>query len=325
MKKTILALAVAAASLASVAQADNTTLYGSIRMAVQYNDDGSDNSVAIDDVTSRWGIKGSDDLGNGLKAVYRFEWGVNTMGDDLNGDGEGLRTRLAYVGLAGGFGEVQLGHVWSPYYDVMGYNDLFNDAFYSQYQGVFRLNNAVKYITPDMGGFQLKAALIANGKNPADDTDDEGLDAYNISAAYNNNGIFAGLTYYATNRDNNAPDTKVLGGVVGYSNDMFQIGLVAERTDNGGDAKPVHLNLAGQYNITDMDIIRAGVSMVDADVEGVDDAYEAALGYQHNFSKRTRVWAEYSYMGDGHIFDGDNLINIDDAQNKVSLGIRTDF
>ncbi len=315
MKKTILALAVAAASLASVAQADNTTLYGSVRLAVQYNDDGTDSSTKVSNASSRWGIKGSDDLGNGLKAIYQFEWQVHP-----NSAAENITGRLGYVGLSGDFGTVALGRQWSPYYNVAGYNDLFNNVYYDDYMGVFRLGHVLSYTTPDMGGFQLQAALIADGLGG----NDEHLDGYNISALYDNNGIFAGLSYISTN--GLADEQSQVALALGYSNDMFRIGFVGEYADDGvTDTNPRSYDLAGEYYINDMDTIRAGVSLKDADVEGVDDAYEAALGYEHKFSKRTRVWAEYSYIGDGHIFDGDNLINIDDAQNKVSLGIRTDF
>lgn len=311
MKKSIIALAVAAASMAGVAQADNTTLYGSIRMAAQVNDDGTDTSLRIANGGSRIGVKGSDDLGNGLKAIYRFEWGANIFGSTVTANGEGLATRLGWVGLTGSFGTVKLGRQWSPYYNVAGYNDLFNDQFYNHYQGVFRLSNAFSYTTPDMSGFKVAAAITADGAAG----NDEVVDNYNIAAIYDNNGIFAGLTYLSTN--GLADEQTKLAAALGYSNDMFRIGLTGEQSDNGGSVKPMTLTLAGEYYLNDMDTIRAGIAVHDYDVAGRDEAMEAAIGYQHKFSKRTRVWAEYGYQDSG--------VSGADSTSKLSLGLRTDF
>lgn len=325
MKKSIIALAVTAASMAGVAQADQTTLYGSVRMAVQYQngdygDVGKPNgtindtyninekgSTKVANAGTRWGIKGSNDLGNGLKAEYRFEWAVNANSDKSNQTG-----RLGWVALSGGFGTVKLGRQWSPYYDVAGYNDLFNDMYYEDYMGVFRTGNTLGYATPNFGGFQLKAAVLADGA----DGNDEYVDGYNIAAIYDNNGIFAGLTYLSSNGVEPDEDT-LLGATIGYSNDIFRLGLVVEREDNGGDTNPLGFNLAGEYYITDMDLVRAGVTVTDRDIKGIDDKIEAAVGYEHKFSKRTRVWAEYGYRDSG--------LDNQDTHGRLSLGMRTDF
>ncbi|MPV85642.1 porin [Ostreibacterium oceani] len=306
MKKSILALAIASASLAGVAQANNTTLYGSVRMAVEVTDDGDTTSSHVRNNSSRWGIRGTDEIGNGLDVFYRYEFAVQA---DTNGGGQS--NRLGFVGLKGGFGSVALGSQWSPYYNIVGYNDIFNGSFsYDRtYLGAFRISNSLIYTTPEMGGFKAQVALIHNGLGGNDDH----VDAYNIGLSYANAGIFAGLTYFSTNGLDD--ETSLVGAAAGYSNDAFRIGLAAEYGDDGSDANPLNLSLAGEYYLSDADTLRAIFEVLDTDTDA-DEQVHVALGYQHNFSKRSRVWAEYSYFDEGD--------NADELQ-VLSLGIRTDF
>ncbi len=334
MKKSIIALAILA-SVAGTAQAD-TTLYGSVRVSVEYNDNGVVDSTDVTNNSSRWGIKGHEDLGNGLSAIYKYEFGVDAdKGTTTSKDGEGQRrgpNRLSYVGLQGGFGTVALGAQWSPYYNVAGYNDIFNGSFsYSRtYLGTFRLADVVSYTTPDMGGFKAQVALVADGAVVPGAGPDDHLDAYNIGLSYANNGIFAGATYLSTNGlEDDASLVAVAGG---YSNDMFRVGLVAEQSDNyvskvgSSDLRvgenALNVSLAGSVNISESDKILAAVEMLDRDIvlangEDADEAMHYAIGYQHNFSKRTRVWAEYSYFDTG--------VEDSNEDQTISVGLRTDF
>lgn len=334
MKKSIIALAVASAASLGVAQADNTTLYGSVRMAVENVSisNGGGSSTAVTNASSRFGIKGSDDLGNGLSAIYHFEFGVdpNRAGSSVTLDEDDLNTlnnlgandtatfdvdsgfgnRLGYVGLKGGFGTVALGRQWTPYYNVLGYNDLYNGSFsYRTYMGPYRAGNVLSYVTPDsLGGFKGSLALLADGAAGKNH-----LDAFNVALEYANNGIYAGLTYLK----NKNTDTGLLGGAIGYSNDMFKVGLTAERAKaKNVNNKPIHVSLAGEYYINEANTIRASVATRKKTFANKDfKANEYAVGYQHNLSNRTRVWAEYSVL---------DVKNGDD--NKVlSLGLRSDF
>jgi predicted porin len=161
MKKSLVALAVLAASGASFAQS-SVTLYGLADIWVGQVDDGSQTQTKIDSGgvnTSRWGIKGSEDLGGGLKAIFKLEQGFKL--DTGAGDTAGQAfSRQAYVGLAGGFGEVAFGKVWSAYDDVSGASNAVFDSALAPLGSVFRsgnyqdrISNAVRYTTPEMAGF----------------------------------------------------------------------------------------------------------------------------------------------------------------------------
>ncbi len=87
---------------------------------------------------SRWGIKGSNEISEGLSAVYRFEHKFST--EDAGQAGG----RLAFVGLDGGFGKLTLGQIWSASYNHAGViRDIGN--YYSDSDTSFRIGNALSY------------------------------------------------------------------------------------------------------------------------------------------------------------------------------------
>ncbi len=128
MRKTQVTLA-ALALVASTAAMADVTVYGTLDAAVAYNNNGKGTGF---DGTGPWiapshfGLKGSEDLGGGLKANFQLETGVSLNngaatsggagGGTLGANGFGaLFTRIATVGLSGDFGAVNLGQQLSPY------------------------------------------------------------------------------------------------------------------------------------------------------------------------------------------------------------------
>lgn len=176
MKKSLVALAVLAASGASFAQS-SVTVYGLVDIWAGYvsADDGNGNSESVTKIdsggvnTSRWGLKGSEDLGGGLKANFKLEQGfaldtgAAKSTDDIFGNSQGNQAfaREAYVGFSGGFGEVKLGKVWTAYDDVSGAsNAMFDSGALAPMNNVFRSTlylgnpgNTIYYSTPDFSGF----------------------------------------------------------------------------------------------------------------------------------------------------------------------------
>jgi predicted porin len=124
MKKSALALAVLAAlTLNTAAHAQsNVQVYGLIDAGVEYLDHAAPNGGSMVRVvsggknTSRWGIRGSEDLGGGLKAVYNLEGGILL---DTGAQDGALFKRQANVGLEGGFGRVVIGRSFTTTYDLV--------------------------------------------------------------------------------------------------------------------------------------------------------------------------------------------------------------
>jgi predicted porin len=374
MKKSILALAVAAALTAPLAAQADTILYGSARVSVDYNDEGStdpfDNDNGVWDVTnnsSRLGVLGSEDLGGGLSAIYQYEFGVDVT------DGGNLESnRPKYVGLKGGFGQISLGTQETPYYHVAGIIDIFNTdrslgstAFLGgSFNGfklnpgndrdladgsLFRLENSLYYTTPDFNGFSAEAMLVMNGASNDSQGYSDSVDLWNLTAKYSNGPFFAGISYLQLDGDDNVSLGELADGTnlsidldlnqwivgLGYTGGPFSVGLIYEQgTINEfgllgtarfdgvrllGNNDASNWYLTGEYRFGN-NTIRAAYGQLDTglDIPGFDETIDNYLvGYQYDFSKRTRIWVEYI----GRSAEG---VLYEDA-NAVSIGTRVDF
>ena len=376
MKKSALALAVAAAlvGFGSAAYAD-TTLYGSARVSVDWDEQNSDyiQNLATGELTrtragsdawdvynnaSRLGVRGEEDLGGGLAAIYQYEFGVDvTEGGNFNNS-----ARPKWVGLKGSsWGSVTIGTQWTPYYNVIGIGDIFNsskvfdrDTYLGNDYGL-RMDNSLIYSTPNWSGFSAQAMLVMNGScapsDPATPVDlcrqsgsadnklpsnlSDGIDMWNIGLSYKNGPFFAGATYMALEGPGfgdyyTTPtwDGDQWGVAFGYNSGPFAVTLAYESGDVNnlyiGDADNFYLT--GQYTFGN-NVIRGSYGystpdkgqllLVGGDILTQSDKNNWALGYQYNFSKRTRAWVEYM----GQSVDSD-LVG---SRQTVSIGTRVDF
>lgn len=177
MQRTTLSLASALAlygALGAPAYAQsNVTLYGLIDAGVErLNHTSAGGSITrmpsiAGSAASRWGLRGSEDLGDGLKAVFTLESG---FGSDNGAFQQGGRAfgRQAFVGLSGGWGTVSLGRQYSMLFPGAANTDIFLAQIYGA--GAFdaylagpRLDNALAY-QGKFGGVTL-GALYSLGKD----------------------------------------------------------------------------------------------------------------------------------------------------------------
>ncbi len=219
MKKKLIVAAIAAAVAAPTIAMADATVYGKVRVATQYHDRSNqfEDSWGMVDQTSRLGIKGSEDLGNGLQAIYKMEFGVN-VGEGVGKDGRFWNQRNSYIGLAGGWGTFLAGRHDTPYKMSTGKLDFFADtnadfdATANGQVGVptnksiglfssIRADGVIAYISPNWSGFTVSAALLqtnAVGNDfdglPNRDADDF-ASAWSIAGQYSNGPWFASLAY----------------------------------------------------------------------------------------------------------------------------------
>ena len=182
MKKTLVALAVLG-SIATGAQAQ-VTLYGIADVWVGRTSATTHAGVKTNENVmesgglsgSRLGFMGSKELGNGLTGVFKLEQGFrldtgktpNAGGDDNDEPvaDDVTFNRQAYVGLAGGFGQVTFGNTWTAMDDVLGAaNSGFDSALSASnnvlaVQELYESNpgNTIKYTSPSFGGFSMGAS-----------------------------------------------------------------------------------------------------------------------------------------------------------------------
>ena len=109
--------------------------YGSLRVGVT-----SSGTAGLADGGSRFGVRGSSEVSEGLTAIYQFEHGINSTNANLGNSG-----RLAYVGLTGGFGSLTLGQIGSAGYNGVGAITDNSTYLGSAETGGSRHGNAVSY------------------------------------------------------------------------------------------------------------------------------------------------------------------------------------
>ncbi len=329
MNKKLLSIAVAASIVAPMVASADATLYGRIRNSLVYNDfdiPGQDEQWDVESQSSRLGVKGSEDLGNGLKAIYQIELEMNTSeggGTSRPGGSDTFGTRLGYAGLSGNWGTLAIGRQWTPYYGSVDKYDVYDVGnFNDTYIGLTRIGETVAYISPNFSGFSGKLALIISDDD--NDVDEDFADLWNASIDYNNGPLSVGFSYLGVEGDDvNNGDWDQFGLAASWKfGDMFKlIGSYESRDGNG-------LATAAAQSRDDVDAytimgevyfgnntIRAHYGNVDTDVTGGSDQDDDqwALGFKHNFSKRTSVHVEYE----------DSEIGVD--HERFGVGVRHDF
>lgn len=171
MKKTLLAVGVVCAFSGVVHAQSSVTLFGLIDEGLDYtNNVGGKNLYALssgDAQGSRWGLKGVEDLGGGLKAVFKLESGFDVNTGKLAQEGAEFG-RQAYVGMSSAtLGTVTVGRQYDSVVDYMApmtANGNWGGGMFSHpydndnTDNTFRLNNAVKYTSVDYSGFSFGGA-----------------------------------------------------------------------------------------------------------------------------------------------------------------------
>ncbi len=312
MNKKLVALAVAGVfglPLAAQAQSTNVTLYGIVDMGVRV--DRTKNAGTLfrfeDGMQSgtRIGLKGSEDLGGGLKADFLLETGIQA---DIGGFTQGNLPwgRQSWVGLSGGFGSVKMGRMYATEFNQLAPVDPFGygqvpilDIFTAN--GIFvRKNNAIEYTTPAMGGLVVQAQYTGNTSaneattNPKDVGRNMGLRVNYAGGPLSVGGSFETLDVGPANRRH-----FTLTGT-------FNLG-VAKLAAAVMSAKCTHSGCGG-FTIDDRYWLLGATmplgngalyaSLGQKDVRGSSDADSTlfAVGYDYNLSKRTNVYASAARM-----------------------------
>jgi predicted porin len=193
MKKSLLALA-ALGTFAGAAHAQSSvTLYGIIDAGFVYNNNSGGQKLygtsAGNLQGDRWGLRGTEDLGGGLKALFVLENGFNVFTGRLNQGGDEFG-RQAYVGLSSQFGTVTLGRQYDSVVDYTGALEVGSQwgTFYGAHPGDLdnmnnsnRTNNAIKYTSANYSGITFGGLYSLGG----------------VAGQFNRNQIFSGGVGYA--------------------------------------------------------------------------------------------------------------------------------
>jgi predicted porin len=338
MKKTLVILA--SLSATSIFAQSSVTLYGRADAWLgNVKNCGSAGTPCVSNnvlnsggyTTSRWGMRGTEDLGNGLKANFNLEGGINIDNGSQRGD---LFSRQSWVGLSGGFGDVRFGRTTTPMddYNEVGSDHVAFDIFANNRPDVrdnlsgepaSRFSNAIKYITPNYGGVRVSAMYgLGEGKTgvPAGAGSRAG-DDLSLAVRYSNGPIGVSYAYQLEkNTTSGAPSSKFNSLNAGYDFGSFAVSGAYD-FDSTSLGKTRAFSLGASVPVGNFKL-GVGINSGKEKVSGVDGKKASGFGIvgQYAFSKRTRL-----YGG----FDEFKVKASTGAQDKkratLAAGMRHDF
>jgi outer membrane protein OmpU len=334
------ALAAGAATLVSTAAhaQDEATLYGVIDAGVTYvtGPRGSHELRADDGVLNpnRFGLKGREDLGDGLHAIYTLESGFRLNTGESNQDGR-LFGRQAWVGLENGLGSLTLGRQYDFTWDyVAPFNISAFGSGYALHQGDFDrtagdwFDNAIKFSSADFGGFSVGAMYaFSNRENSF-----HAGSGWSLGARYAHGPFTAAVAYTQFNQAGLDPYAQI--GVTSFMGHTAAVEapdgsvtdpyaenpLVVDKVGTlGGGASYAfdRLTLAGNITYTRIrgaDGESSAMTVYEAGgTYNITSALQGVLGYQHtrfeaahwnqasaalvySLSKRTQVYVSGDYL-----------------------------
>ena len=321
MKKSLIALAVLAASGAAMAQS-SVTLYGVADAGVTYLN-GKDNWSGVtagNNLFSRIGFRGTEDLGGGLKANFVLEGGINLdTGDGKSGgatDSGFQFKRQSTVGLAGNFGEVRLGRELTAAfkatgrYDVfgsvgLGYSRLWADGAVADANANatavttnVRVSNMVTYVSPDFTGFKV-GLNYGFGETTNGNSDSSYMGA---GLTYDNGPLSLGLGLErlklgANSVANSDVDAWSLGGSYNFGVAKVLAGYRESTVDRAaGENKRSGYYLAATAPVGP-GRVRVSYNRYENELANLKEkADQFAIGYVYGLSKRTSVYGTYAYI-----------------------------
>lgn len=342
-KLTVVAVSALACGAAH-AQSSSVTLYGVIDVGLDFtNNSGGKQLYHMQDGTydgiygSRWGLKGEEDLGGGLKAIFKLENGFNVVNGTLAQGGREFG-RQAWVGVSDArLGTVTLGRQYDSVVDYFQSvtmtgnwgglawhaNDIDNSA------NSFRVNNAVKYASPDIHGLTFGGLMALTNAN-TEGTSKIGLWSggagytagnLNIGAAYlfaKSPGTFLSEGSYQPNTTGAAvgatgvfsyvgqPSNEqvvAVGGTYKLGDAMLGLDYSNVKFDRAnGSTATVKFNTYeawGQYRFNPATTLALGYEFTDGDI-GYSSAapkyHQINLMADYQLSKRTEVYLSAAYQ-----------------------------
>lgn len=312
MQKKLIALAVAGLVAAPAMAQSNVTIYGVADAYFGFGSDDNNDISAIESgglSSSRIGFKGSEDLGNGLKAVFTLEQGyaIDT-GKASPSVGDSVFSRQAWVGLQGSFGTVSLGRQYAPGYFVFDY-DVFlpgsaaaispQSTLSNRYgmtitpNSPARWDNSVKY-TGSFDAVKVQA-IYSMGKTEVAASGVSDDDKYGLSAAYANGPVNVGVIYHNVGYASKDQSEWLIGA--SYDFGMAKVAGSYQAASNIGGIANADSKLWNLGVIVPVGGGNVHLAYAKLDEDGTSvDPFSYTLAYTYPFSKRTTAYAGYQKL-----------------------------
>jgi len=325
MRKSLIALAVLATTGAAMAQS-SVTLYGRMDASIgatKLNGVSTTQLYSGNLTSSRWGMRGTEDLGGGLKAMFQLEAAIEAD------DGSTTAfSRQSWVGLSGGFGTARFGKADSIYKDIYDLGNWYNISADSEFNSakeayrtglaayVARPVNQIRYDTPRLGGFSA-------GLSYAFDEDVAGAPEITaIGGRYRVGKLDIGAAYQDEDQVIAANDRqhRTLSGT--YDFGAVRVSAQYQNVKAGDNRKDNEFSLGVSAPIGPVELSAGYARSKAKNAAGATSAKGSAfaLAATYALSKRTRLYGGY--------LDGDieNAAGVSTREYRLyAMGIRHDF
>ena len=337
MKKSLLAVALLGTFAASAFAAPSVTLYGRIDTGLVYTHQDLDKAGVDSTDTfemksgfstgSRWGLKGTEDLGN-MKVGFVLENGF-TSDDGVDAQAGRMFGREALVSVSGSYGTVYAGRMLSLATDggslaMLGETSAFGNAYGvttmkgSTGSAFDRYDNTLAYVSPTFAGFTGKVmySFKADGKDGVGTENKADADRYAAAGVQYKAGAFTGVltTEYTmwgntTHGDLDDGVAVILGGnydfgvakafaKAAYFDNAVSYEDTFKLKDNLGVVKGWGAELGTNVPAFGGNILAAVGYREAKNVDKTSiksERWNAGLGYTYAFSKRTNVYGAVAY------------------------------
>lgn len=346
MKKSLIAIAALAAS--SAFAQSNVTLYGrvdayagSLKNTLHSNSAPAESQSVVNSgglSTNRWGLKGSEDLGDGLQANFQLEQGFASDRGTANGD---QFDRHAWVGLSGKFGEFRAGRSFTAFDDIRGdTNQVANtnlaatydvwEAGGSDYK--FNQKNQIKYLSPSWNGFSGGASVaLGENKNLADadpkksNSGHDSTDVYALQLRYTSGPLLVGYGHQTEEQVGGGASIKY--DYVGANYDFGvarAVGGYQRAKDGNGARQAYQVGVQVPYGFFNF---YAGYAKSSADqlVGKNHDVDGYSLVATYSISKRTDAYLGYKNLSEERATVADGAGAKAGEKRQFSVGLRHIF
>ena len=285
MKKSLLALAVLGAFAGAASAQSSVTLYGKVDLGVGKATGSADKQVR-DGAGSRVGIKGVEDLGGGMKALFGFEHRFDP--DTGTQNSANMWNGYSTVGLGGAFGTVNLGRQYTSSFSlVQNAFDPFGgdtvaglrDSSLRIAPARLRIANSIRY-DGKFGGVSV-AADIAERATGTDRP-------YTLAAQYAAGPVLAAISY----ENPEGGSDKLLNAGVAYTFGPAKLALAGSTGKNAANASVKGYLIGATVNVGPAGRVLVGYAQ--NKVGSADADKKASVGYRHDLSKRTFLYTDFT-------------------------------
>jgi len=320
------------ASFSGAASAQSSvTLYGTLDTAVAWASNTQGHSTFMTSAgnlsPNLWGLKGSEELGNGLKAIFDIESGFNIDNGHANQGGR-MFGRQAFVGLTSATtGTFTLGRQYDPLIDLLQpltADETFGSIFATpgdidNYDNSYRTSNSVKFTTPNYAGLQISAMYGFGGQAGSMGRGQ----TYAAAAVYNHGPFGIGAGYFrANNGDSPSFDglTSVAGAASGWGCGVNCDSAAISGTYSTASSIQI-IRAAADYTVGP---VTAGLSYSNVQYRNYQ-TFDASTGANRTSFNTGQVYVNYkvtpaAVVGIGYNYTKGSGNDVSVAYNQFSLG-----